>query len=139
MKQPSNYCVPFQVSEDSLLLQSAGKKKSVKISRAGVYLKPALVQVAHASVKSKTHSYYTVKYQRISKRRGKKRAIIAISRMILIAIYNMFTTGEQFNPCDLYQFDMPEELQQRQKERAIKQAIQLLTAEGITNLNPQAS
>ena len=32
--------------------ESAGKKKSVRITRAGVYLKPALVQVAHASVKS---------------------------------------------------------------------------------------
>ena len=31
--------------------ESAGKKKSVRISRAGVYLKPALVQVAHAAVK----------------------------------------------------------------------------------------
>ncbi len=29
----------------------AGKNKSVRISRAGVYLKPALVQVAHAAVK----------------------------------------------------------------------------------------
>lgn len=28
----------------------AGKKKSVKISRAGVYLKPALVEVAHCAV-----------------------------------------------------------------------------------------
>ncbi|MFQ8761889.1 MAG: IS110 family transposase [Intestinimonas sp.] len=33
--------------------ESAGKKKSVRISRAGVYLKPALVQVAHAAVKDK--------------------------------------------------------------------------------------
>ena len=32
--------------------QSAGKKKSVRISRAGVYLKPALVEAAHAAVKS---------------------------------------------------------------------------------------
>ena len=31
--------------------ESAGKKKSVKISRAGVYLKPCLVQVAHAAIK----------------------------------------------------------------------------------------
>lgn len=29
--------------------ESAGKKKSVRITRAGVYLKPALVQVAHAA------------------------------------------------------------------------------------------
>ena len=32
--------------------QSAGKKKSVKITRAGVYLKPALVEAAHAAVKA---------------------------------------------------------------------------------------
>lgn len=31
--------------------ESAGKKKSVRISRAGVYLKPVLVQVAHAAVR----------------------------------------------------------------------------------------
>ena len=38
--------------------ESAGKKKSVHISRAGVYLKPALVQVAHAAVKDKKSPYY---------------------------------------------------------------------------------
>ena len=37
--------------------ESAGKKKSVRISRAGVYLKPALVQVAHAAVKDKASPY----------------------------------------------------------------------------------
>lgn len=63
--------------------ESAGKKKSVRISRAGVYLKPALVQAAHAAVKDKDSPYYAVKYENISKRRGKKRAIIAIARMIL--------------------------------------------------------
>jgi len=33
--------------------ESAGKKKSVRISRAGVYLKPALVQVVHAAVEER--------------------------------------------------------------------------------------
>ena len=42
--------------------ESAGKKKSVKISRAGVYLKPALVEVAHCAVKDKTNNYYAEKY-----------------------------------------------------------------------------
>lgn len=78
--------------------ESAGKKKSVRISRAGVYLKPALVQVAHASVKSNKSPYFKIKYERIYKRRGKKRAIIAIARIILTAIYNMFISGEDFNP-----------------------------------------
>jgi transposase len=111
--------------------ESAGKKKSVRITRAGVYLKPALVQVAHAAVKSNTSPYYRIKYERIYKRRGKKRAIIAIARMILTAAYHMFTTGELFNPSDLYKFDMPQELQLKQKDKAIKQAIKLLTSQGI--------
>ena len=74
--------------------ESAGKKKSVRITRAGVYLKPTLVQVAHASVKAMDNSYYRLKYEQIAKRRGKKRAIIAIARMILTAIHQMMNTGE---------------------------------------------
>ena len=111
--------------------ESAGKKKSVRITRAGVYLKPALVQVAHAAVKSNSQPYYSVKYERISKRRGKKRAIIAIARMILTAVYHMFDTGEEFNPSDLYKIDMPQEMLEKQKEKAIKQAIKLLIAQGL--------
>ena len=42
--------------------QSAGKKKSVKITRAGVYIKPMLVQVAHAAVKCTNQPYYKIKY-----------------------------------------------------------------------------
>ena len=48
-----------------------------------------------------------MKYEGIAKRRGKKRAIIAIARMILTAVYHMLSTGEIFNPCDLYKVDMP--------------------------------
>lgn len=111
--------------------ESAGKKKSVRITRAGIYLKPALVQVAHAAVKSNLSSYYRIKYERIYKRRGKKRAIIAIARMILTAIYHMFVTGEVFNPSDLYKIDMPKEILQKQKEKAIKQAAKLLISYGL--------
>ena len=111
--------------------ESAGKKKSVRITRAGVYLKPALVQVAHAAVKSDKSPYYKIKYERIYKRRGKKRAIIAIARMILTAIYYMFTTGEEFNPCDLYKIDMPAEMQNKQKEKAVKEAVRFLIAQGV--------
>jgi transposase len=111
--------------------ESAGKKKSVRITRAGAYLKPALVQVAHAAVVSKKSSYYAVKYERLYKRRGKKRAIIAIARMILTAAYNMLLTGEAFNPCDLYKIDMPTELKDKQREKAIKQAIKLLISQNV--------
>ena len=111
--------------------ESAGKKKSVRITRAGVYLKPALVQCAHAAVKSDKSPYYKKKYESLVKRRGKKRALIAIARMILTAIFQMLTTGETWNPCDLYKIDMPEALLEKQKQKAIKQAQKLLIREGL--------
>lgn len=111
--------------------ESAGKKKSVRISRAGVYLKPALVQAAHAAVKDKTNPYYALKYERIAKRRGKKRAIIAIARMILTAIYSMLSTGEVWNPVDLFKVDMPEHLKEQQRAKAVKQAIRFLETQGL--------
>lgn len=65
------------------------------------------------------------------KRRGKKRAIITIARMILTAIYQMLSTGEQWNPCDLYKIDMPVVLVEKQRAKAIKHAKKLLQREGI--------
>ena len=115
--------------------ESAGKKKSVRITRAGVYLKPALVQCAHAAVKSDKSPYYKKKYESLVKRRGKKRAIIAIARMILTAIYQMLSTGEVWNPSDLYKIDMPQALVDKQKAKAIKQAKKLLQQEGILPLD----
>ena len=112
--------------------ESAGKKKSVRISRAGVYLKPALVQVAHAAVKDTNNPYYKLKYEKIAKRRGKKRAIIAIARMILTAIYTMFCTGEVWNPVDLFKIDMPEHLKEQQLAKAIKQATRFLEKQGLS-------
>ena len=110
--------------------ESAGKKKSVRITRAGVYLKPALVQCAHAAVKSDKSPYYKKKYEALVKRRGKKRAIIAIARMILTAIYQMLSTGEEWNPSNLYKIDMPVALVEKQKAKAIRQAKKLLQREG---------
>jgi len=78
--------------------QSAGKKKSVRISRAGAYIKPVLVQCANNAIKCKDFPHYRARYEAIKLRRGHKKAIIAIARMMLTAIYCMLSTGELFNP-----------------------------------------
>ena len=67
--------------------ESAGKKKSVRVSKAGCYIKPLLVQCANAVVKSKKYPEIRNRYLRIKKRRGHKKAIIAIARMLLTALY----------------------------------------------------
>lgn len=51
--------------------------------------------------------------------------------MILTAIYQMLSTGEEWNPCDLYKVDMPAPLIEKEKTKAIKQAKKLLLREGI--------
>jgi transposase len=84
--------------------ESAGKKKSVRVSRAGVYIKPLLVQCANAAIKSKKCPYFKIRYDQIKKRRGHKKAIIAIAHKLLNCIYHMLDKNEPFN-YDLYNID----------------------------------
>ncbi|MEC9490500.1 MAG: IS110 family transposase [Halanaerobiales bacterium] len=84
--------------------ESAGKKKSVRISRAGIYIKPLLVQCANAVIKDKEFDYFKIRYQQIKKRRGHKKAIIAVAHMLLNCIYYMLERNEPFN-YDLYKLD----------------------------------
>lgn len=77
--------------------QSAGKKKSTKISRAGIYIKPIMVQCALAALKDNKFPHYKQRYESLKRRRGHKKAIIAIARMMLTAIYNILSNGESFN------------------------------------------
>ena len=81
--------------------QSAGKKKTTRISRAGVYIKPLLVQCANCAIRSKTNPEIANRYNAIKKRRGHKKAIIAIARMMLTAIYNILKKNEPYN-AELY-------------------------------------
>ena len=78
--------------------QSNRKIKSTKISRASFYFKPVLVQVASALIKSKKNPEITTRYRRIKARRGLKKAIIAICRMILTAIWHILTDLNPYTP-----------------------------------------
>ena len=77
--------------------QSGGKRKSTRVSRAGTYLKPLLVQVANAVVKSDKYPECKDRYRRIMARRGHKKAIIAICRMLLTAIWNILSKLEPYS------------------------------------------
>lgn len=118
--------------------ESAGKKKSVRVSRAGVYLKPLLVQCANAAIKDKKNPYFRIKYDRIKKRRGHKRAILAIARMLLTCLYHMFLKKEAFNPTDVNYSDIPEVIYEKHKQQYIKNAIKLLEKEGCTIIPPSS-
>ena len=65
--------------------QSAGKRKHGKTTKGCKTLKSILTQCAKSARTSK-NSYFSAQYQRISARRGKNRATIAVAHSILIAI-----------------------------------------------------
>lgn len=106
--------------------ESAGKKKTTRINRAGAYIKPLLVQCANAVVTSKKHPEIRNRYLALRKRRGHKKAIIAIARMLLTAIYNILKKGEPYNP-DLYRkADKPP----AHREVSVNEAIFILQRQG---------
>lgn len=106
--------------------ESAGKKKSVRISKAGCYIKPLLVQCATAVVKSEKHPEIRNRYLKIKKRRGHKRAIIAIARILLTAIYMILKKKEPYN-AELYKkYDvLPVD-----REITVEQAILIAKTQG---------
>lgn len=73
------------------------KVKSTRISRAGSYLKPLLVQIANAVVTSDKYPECKQRYRRVKARRGHKKAIIAICRMLLTAIWNILSKLEPYS------------------------------------------
>lgn len=106
--------------------ESAGKKKSVRISRAGCYLKPLLVQCATAIIVSTKHPEIRNRYLNLKKRRGHKKAIIAICRMLLTAIYHILKKCEPYNP-ELYR--KAEELPTN-RQISVEQALFIVKRQG---------
>lgn len=75
--------------------ESAGIKKSGKIRKGDRYLKATLTEVAWAASRTKESAFSAI-YNNIAKRRGKKRALIAVGHQILNTVYRALKTGEPF-------------------------------------------
>jgi hypothetical protein len=114
--------------------ESAGKKKTTRITHAGTYIKPLLVQCAVAVSTSEKHPEIRNRYLALRKRRGHKKAVIAIARMMLTAIYSMLKKNEPYNP-ELYRkVDNP--LEHRQV--STQEAIYILQRQGYLITESQA-
>jgi len=98
--------------------ESAGRRKATTTRPGHSYLKAARGQAAEAASRSKG-TFLAQRYQRILRRRGKKRALVAVQRSILTAIWHMATTGEVYTDlgADYYRTQNPD----RTKRRAIAQ------------------
>lgn len=74
--------------------QSAGKQKSGRTNMASPWLTDALIQAAWAAARSK-NTWLSARFWRLSRRIGKKKAIVATAHAIVIAIWHIHT-----NRCD---------------------------------------
>jgi transposase len=82
--------------------ESAGKRKSGRVTKGNVYLKTALVEAALAASRKKG-SYLREKFYRLKARRGHKRAAVAIAHKILTAVYHMLAGQAPYHELgDLY-------------------------------------
>ena len=113
--------------------QSARKIKSTRISCAGSYFKPILVQVASAltNARSKKHPEIINRYRRIKARRGHKKAIIAICRMLLTAIWHILSDLKPYTPDGFLQSRPVNQ----SKELTVSQALNLLKQKGYVIKN----
>ena len=113
--------------------ESAGKKKTTRIGRAGVYLKPLLVQIALNCGKSDKCPELKNKYLALKKRRGGKKAVIAIARKLLTAIWHILNKNEAYNG-ELYRkADKPPVA----RELTTAQAVAFLRSKGFVILNEE--
>lgn len=106
--------------------ESAGKKKTTRISRAGAYIKPLLVQCALCATRAKSNPEIRSRYLALKKRRGHKKAIIAIARMLLTAIYNILKKNEPYNPELYHKEDRPP----AHREVSVSEAVFILQRQG---------
>ncbi|HEY8318201.1 MAG TPA: IS110 family transposase [Amnibacterium sp.] len=99
--------------------ESAGRVKSTHTRPGNPYLKGALGIAAMAATRNK-NSYLAAKYRRIATRRGSLKALVAIEHTILIAAWNMLTTGQSFHDLG------PDHYDHLNPERARNNAIRKL-------------
>lgn len=75
--------------------ESAGKKKSNRITHGDKYLKSTLVESAWAATRTK-NTYLRAKYDSLIGRKGKNKALIVIGHKILCAVYRILDTKEPY-------------------------------------------
>jgi transposase len=114
IKQYSAYCILAEIGNDMSTFQKAShlvgwaglrprneetaeKIKSRKILHGNKYLRQILVEISWSVARSKK-SFLGKKYGILSKRMKSQKALIAVTRKILVIIYNVLKTKQPFDP-----------------------------------------
>lgn len=84
--------------------QSGEKTQLGRISRDGRHeMRRVLLQCAHTVMRMRTPGSQPLQafYLRIERRRGKKRALVALARKLLTTVYGVLKSGEPYDPAKL--------------------------------------
>jgi transposase len=74
--------------------ESAGKRRSTRLRKGNPWLKSTLVQCAWVAIR--VPGYLRSRYHRVRSKAGKMKAIVAVARTMLVAIYQMLADGQGF-------------------------------------------
>jgi len=102
--------------------ESAGKRKSGKTTDGNPYLRSVLCEMAWV-ISHMKDNYLSAFYHRIARRRGKKRAILAVAHKILVIIYHMLKNNKSYEDLGGDYFDRLDAAQIQR--RAIQRLEQL--------------
>ena len=84
--------------------ESAGKRRPAGTGRGNNWLRTTLLESAWAATLART-GYLRAQYRRISRRRGPKRAAIAVAHSLLVIAYHVLRTGTTFEDLGADYFD----------------------------------
>jgi transposase len=84
--------------------ESAGKRKSGRTRKGNVWLRAALIESAHSLGRGRG-TYLAAQYRRLTARRGKKKAAVALGHSILVIVYHLLSRGEVSHDLGVQYFD----------------------------------
>lgn len=84
--------------------ESAGKRKSARTGRGNPWLRTALVESGWAAAHSR-RTYLSALFHRVARRRGKKKAVVAVGHSMLIAAYHILRDGVEYQDLGPEHFD----------------------------------
>ncbi len=101
--------------------ESAGKRLSGKTTHGNPYLRAVLCELAWVVAHTKG-TYLSAFYHRVARRRGKKRAILAVAHKLLVIIYHVLKTKKPYNELGEAYFDQLERVHiERRSIRRLEQ------------------
>jgi transposase len=111
--------------------ESAGRNYSSKTAKGNKYLKSALVQAAHTQ--RRAQNYLGAQYRRLARRRGSKRAAVAVAHSILVIAYHLLRDGTEYRELGADYFDQHDkQYLERSLIRRLEQLGNLVKVEPLT-------